>query len=179
MIILICNIRWQRQCLTVRTSVMMVHTCPFEPGWLKSNLSTMSKQRLGSELKQNSQSFVKPPALFALQALANKAEDLVFHCRFHCSPHKPDQQCCWKRHGGDSHLRWKGVQLDAACCSYTQKILIGCPSEDQPHQENPVLAMRRSLPLKHQTERRKNSGSNLKPILGGGDLSSPDSSSTS
>lgn len=120
MIILICNIRWKRQCLTVRTSVMMVHTCPFEPGWLKSNLSTMSKQRLGSELKQNSQSFVKPPALFALQALANKAEDLVFHCRFHCSPHKPDQQRCWKRHGGDSHLRWKGVQLDAACCSYTE-----------------------------------------------------------
>lgn len=79
--------------LNGRTNIMMVHTCPFEPELLKSNLSPMSKQQLGNELKQYGQSFVKFPALFALQALANKADDLVFHYRFHFSQHNPDQQC--------------------------------------------------------------------------------------
>jgi len=67
---------------------MMVHTCPFEPKLLKNNLGTMSKQQLGNELKQNSQSF------FALQILANKAEDLTFHYRFDFSQHNPDDQRC-------------------------------------------------------------------------------------
>lgn len=97
--------------LNARTNIMMVHTCPFEPELWKSNLSPMSKQELWNELKQNSQSFVKFPALFAFQALANKTEDLVFHYRFHFSQNNPDQQCSWKRHGGDPHLRWTVFSL--------------------------------------------------------------------
>jgi len=121
--------------LNGRPSIMMVRTCPFEPKLLKNNLSTMSRQQLGNELKQNSQSF------FALQILANKAEDLAFHYRFDFSQHNPDDQRCWKWHGRDPYLNSEtnSVQLDAAFCSYTLNVLLGSPSEVQSCQEKVCL----------------------------------------
>lgn len=165
-----------------RTNIMMVHTCPFELELLKSNLSPMSKQQLGNELKQNSQSFVKLQALFAFQALANQADNLVFYYRFHFSQHNPDQQRSWKWHGGDPHLRWTVFSLMLPSALTHRIFSLGLRLWTN-HVKRSCACFEKELAIEagqflHQVVRRMDSGSNLKLILGEGELSSPDSSST-